>query len=61
MKTNSRKKKSDLLSASVSSGLTPDDKIALKRYKIANKTTYAALIREALYETYPNVFGKRNE
>ena len=61
MKTNSKKKKRDLLNAHVCAGLTKDDKLALRRYKIENKTTYAALIREALYEKYPQIFENRHE
>jgi hypothetical protein len=52
-----RKKKSkDLLDKHVSSGLTAEDKLKLKKYRDELKTSYAQLIRDALYETYPFVF-----
>ena len=51
-------KSKDLLNAKIGAGLTKDDKIAFRKYRDDNKTTYAELIRTALYAYYPNVFGK---
>lgn len=55
-----KKRKSDLLSSSICAGLTPDDKLSLRDYKIAHKTTYAALVRDALHATYPEVFRRKD-
>lgn len=57
-RSSKRNPKKDLLDASISSGLTRDDKLALRDYKLANKTTYAALVRDALHATYPEVFRR---
>lgn len=58
MRRNSRKKSKDLLSDNICAGLTREDKLALRDYKIAHKTTYAALVRDALKATYPEVFRR---
>lgn len=52
------KGKRSLLNSSICAGLTKEDKLALRDYKIANKTTYAALVRDALHATYPEVFRR---
>lgn len=57
-KTKHSFKKNDLLKSSVCASLTVDDKLALRKYKLSNKTTYAALVRNALYTTYPEIFRR---
>lgn len=56
-----RKDKKDLLTASVSAGLTPDMKLALTKIKKTEGTSYAALVRFALRNTYPYAFDNKVE
>lgn len=58
MAKRTRSTKTNLLNAAISAGLTKDDKLAFKKYRDDNHTTYAELIRTALYAYYPTVFRK---
>lgn len=51
-----RKNKRDLLSKSVSSRLTAEDKSNMRDLKKDTGKSYAELIREALRTTYPKYF-----
>lgn len=54
-----KKNKKDLLSESVSAGLTPSMKRALREIKKVEGKSFAAIVRFALRNTYPWAFKDR--
>lgn len=51
-----RKREKDILSKAVCAGVTPDNKVGLKKLKADTGLSYAQLIRDALALAYPKYF-----
>lgn len=51
----------DLKSARITTRMLPGDKLLIKKYGRENNMSYAAVIREALHEKFPEGFDPRNE